>query len=59
LLGYSIFSYSLFKILILQDEEPDSHYNSRRMPPRRQFEDDFEAEARAERRIIHAKVKFD
>ncbi|KAK3126122.1 hypothetical protein QOZ80_7AG0551910 [Eleusine coracana subsp. coracana] len=38
-----------------EEEEPDNHYSSRRMPPRRQFEDEFEAEARAERRIINAK----
>ncbi|KAL6647658.1 hypothetical protein ACP70R_015095 [Stipagrostis hirtigluma subsp. patula] len=37
-----------------EDEEPD-HYNSRRAPPRRRFEDELEAEARAERRIINAK----
>ncbi|KAK3124181.1 hypothetical protein QOZ80_7BG0582990 [Eleusine coracana subsp. coracana] len=38
-----------------EEEEPDNHYSSWRMPPRRQFEDEFEAEARAERRIINAK----
>ncbi|XP_062187088.1 protein LEO1 homolog [Phragmites australis] len=38
-----------------EDEEPDNHYSSWRMPPRRRFEDELEAEARAERRIINAK----
>ncbi|KAL6880476.1 hypothetical protein ACP4OV_012041 [Aristida adscensionis] len=38
-----------------EDEEPDNHYNSRRAPPRRRFEDELEAEARAERRIINTK----
>ena len=38
---------------IWQDEEPD--YGSRRMPARRRFEDELEAEALAERRIINAK----
>ncbi|TVU40285.1 hypothetical protein EJB05_13742, partial [Eragrostis curvula] len=38
-----------------EDEEHDNHYSSRRMPPRRHFEDELEAEARAERRIINAK----
>ncbi|KAG2631237.1 hypothetical protein PVAP13_2NG007791 [Panicum virgatum] len=36
-----------------EDEEPD--YGSRRMPARRRFEDELEAEALAERRIINAK----
>ncbi|XP_008651943.1 protein LEO1 homolog isoform X1 [Zea mays] len=36
-----------------EDEEPD--YGSRRMPGRRRFEDELEAEALAERRIINAK----
>ncbi|KAG2631236.1 hypothetical protein PVAP13_2NG007791 [Panicum virgatum] len=36
-----------------RDEEPD--YGSRRMPARRRFEDELEAEALAERRIINAK----
>ena len=42
------------KLLIFwQDEEPD--YGSRRMAGRRRFEDELEAEALAERRIINAK----
>ncbi|KAG2639478.1 hypothetical protein PVAP13_2KG009900 [Panicum virgatum] len=36
-----------------EDEEPD--YGSRRVPGRRRFEDELEAEALAERRIINAK----
>jgi RNA polymerase-associated protein LEO1 len=38
-----------------QDEENDNHYSSRRMASRGRFEDDLEAEAQAERRIINAK----
>lgn len=38
---------------IWQDEEPE--YGSRRGPGRRRFEDELEAEALAERRIINAK----
>ncbi|GJN10526.1 hypothetical protein PR202_ga28625 [Eleusine coracana subsp. coracana] len=41
-----------------REEEPDNHYSSRRMPPRRQFEDEFEAEARAERRVFLANHPF-
>lgn len=37
-----------------EDEEPD-YYESRRSAPRRNFEDDLEMEARAEKRIINAK----
>lgn len=38
-----------------EDEETDNHYSSRRMASRGRFEDDLEAEALAERRIINAK----
>uniref|UniRef100_A0ACD5UA01 Uncharacterized protein n=1 Tax=Avena sativa TaxID=4498 RepID=A0ACD5UA01_AVESA len=38
-----------------EDEETDNHYSSRRMASRGRFEDDLEAEAQAERRIINAK----
>ncbi|KAL5197964.1 hypothetical protein ABZP36_001476 [Zizania latifolia] len=38
-----------------EDEEPDNQYSSRRMPARSRFEDELEAEALAERRIINAK----
>ncbi|XP_047065990.1 protein LEO1 homolog [Lolium rigidum] len=38
-----------------EDEENDNHYSSRRMASRGRFEDDLEAEAQAERRIINAK----
>lgn len=38
-----------------QDEETDNHYSSRRMASRGRFEDDFEAEAQGERRILSAK----
>lgn len=37
-----------------QDDEPDYH-DSRRSAARRPFEDDFEMEARAEKRIMNAK----
>ncbi|EMS45929.1 hypothetical protein TRIUR3_31336 [Triticum urartu] len=38
-----------------EDEETDNHYSSRRMASRGRFEDDLEAEALGERRIINAK----
>ncbi|KQK21197.1 protein LEO1 homolog [Brachypodium distachyon] len=38
-----------------EDEETDGHYSARRMTSRGRFEDDLEAEALAERRIINAK----
>ncbi|XP_052162844.1 protein LEO1 homolog isoform X1 [Oryza glaberrima] len=38
-----------------EDEEPDHQYGSRRMPARSRFEDELEAEALAERRIVSAK----
>ncbi|KAM0911985.1 hypothetical protein ACQ4PT_013098 [Festuca glaucescens] len=38
-----------------EDEENDNHYSSRRMASRGRFEDDLEAEAQAERRIINVK----
>ncbi|KAF0903528.1 hypothetical protein E2562_027958, partial [Oryza meyeriana var. granulata] len=38
-----------------EDEEPDHQYGSRRVPARSRFEDELEAEALSERRIINAK----
>jgi len=38
-----------------EDEETDNHYSSRRMASRGRFEDDLEAEAQGERRILSAK----
>jgi len=38
-----------------QEEEPDDYYSSRRASARHRFEEDLEAEAQAERRIINAK----
>lgn len=37
-----------------QEDEPEDYY--RRAPARNRFEEDLEAEAQAERRIINAKV---
>ncbi|ONM28042.1 Protein LEO1-like protein [Zea mays] len=46
-------SKSLLLHYLVYDDEPG--YDSRRMPGRRRFEDELEAEALAERRIINAK----
>lgn len=42
-------------ILFDQEDEHEGYYSSRRPTARRRFEDDLEAEAEAEKRIINAK----